>query len=119
MALLDAIKALRMYQQLNVPILGIVENMSYFRAPDTGKEYDLFGRGGAKAAAERLGVPFLGEVPINIAIRTSGDAGTPAEVFEKSDDTTREAVIGFVRRLAGQVSIKAAAQPAPLELKIT
>jgi ATP-binding protein involved in chromosome partitioning len=118
-ALLDAIKALRMYQQLNVPILGIVENMSYFRAPDTGKEYDLFGRGGAKTAAERLGVPFLGEVPINISIRTSGDAGTPTEVFEKSDETTREAVMGFVRRLAGQVSIRAATQPAPLELKIT
>lgn len=118
-ALLDAIKALRMYQQLNVSILGIVENMSYFRAPDTGKEYDLFGRGGAKQAAERLGVPFLGEIPINIAIRTSGDAGTPAEVFEKSDAATREAVTNFVRRLAGQVSIKAATQPAPLELKIT
>lgn len=118
-ALLDAIKALRMYQQLNVPILGIVENMSYFRAPDTGKEYDLFGRGGARAAAERLGVPFLGEVPINISIRVSGDSGNPAEVFEKSDDATREAVIGFIRRLAGQVSIKAATQTAPLELKIT
>ncbi len=118
-ALLDAIKALRMYQQLNVPILGVVENMSYFRAPDTGKEYDLFGRGGAKQAAERLGVPFLGEVPINISIRTSGDNGTPVDVFERADDVTRESVMGFVRRLAGQVSIKAAMQTTPLELKIT
>jgi ATP-binding protein involved in chromosome partitioning len=118
-ALLDSIKALRMYQQLNVPILGIVENMSYFRAPDTGKEYDLFGRGKAKAEAERLGVPFLGEIPVNISIRTSGDEGTPASVFEKTDDATRDAVMNYVRRLAGQVSIKAATQPAPLKLKIT
>jgi ATP-binding protein involved in chromosome partitioning len=118
-ALLDAIKALRMYQQLNVDILGIVENMSYFRAPDTGKEYDLFGRGGAKRAAERVGVPFLGEIPINVTIRIAGDAGTPADVFEKTDDATRSAVIDFVRRLAGQISVKNLSPESPLELKIT
>lgn len=118
-ALLDAIKALRMYQQLNVDILGIVENMSYFRAPDTGKEYDLFGRGGAKKAAERVGVPFLGEIPINISIRISGDAGSPADCFDKTDEATREGIMSFVRRLAGQISIKSLGAAAPLELKIT
>ncbi|RIK62819.1 MAG: hypothetical protein DCC65_16870 [Planctomycetota bacterium] len=118
-ALLDAIKALRMYQQLNVDILGIVENMSYFRAPDTGKEYDLFGRGGAKKAAERVGVPFLGEIPINVAIRASGDAGTPADCFDKTDPATRDGIMSFVRRLAGQVSIKSLSAAPPLELKIT
>lgn len=118
-ALLDATKALRMYQQLNVEILGIVENMSYFTAPDTGKQYDLFGRGGAKAAAERLKVPFLGEIPINIGIRTSGDAGTPLEIFEKADAATRNAVTNFVRNLAGQVSMRSMMQQAPVELKIT
>ncbi len=118
-ALLDAIKALRMYQQLNVDILGIVENMSYFRAPDTGKEYDLFGRGGARKAAERVGVTFLGEIPINISIRTSGDAGTPADCFEKTDEATRDAILAFVRRLAGQVSVKNLGQGQPLELRIT
>jgi ATP-binding protein involved in chromosome partitioning len=118
-ALLDAVRALRMYQQLNVDILGIVENMSYFRAPDTGREYDLFGRGGARHAAERLGVPFLGEVPINIGVREAGDSGNPADCFERTDETTREAIMGFVRKLAGQVSIKVMSRPAPLELKIT
>jgi ATP-binding protein involved in chromosome partitioning len=118
-ALLDAVKALRMYQQLNVDILGIVENMSYFRAPDTGKEYDLFGRGGGKKAAERLNVPFLGEIPINIAIRVAGDGGTPAANFEKTDEATRESIMGFVRNLAGQVSMRNASQTSGLELKIT
>jgi ATP-binding protein involved in chromosome partitioning len=118
-ALLDAIKALRMYQQLNVDILGIVENMSYFVAPDTGREYDLFGRGGARKAAERVGVPFLGEIPINIGIRVAGDAGTPAANFDKTDATTREGIMAFVRNMAAQVSLKNATRAAPLELKIT
>lgn len=118
-ALLDAVKALRMYQQLNVHILGIVENMSYFRAPDTEQEYDLFGRGGAKRAAERLDIPFLGEVPINIGIRVSGDQGTPVANFEETDDATRDSIMSFVRNLAAQVSIKNSQQAPPLELKIT
>jgi ATP-binding protein involved in chromosome partitioning len=118
-ALLDAIKALRMYQQLNVPILGIVENMSYFIAPDTGKEYDLFGRGGARKAAERVSVPFLGEIPININIRVSGDAGTPVTNFDGADATSNEAIMSFVRTLAGRISVQSMLQPAPLELKIT
>jgi ATP-binding protein involved in chromosome partitioning len=118
-ALLDAIKALRMYQQLNVPILGIVENMSYFIAPDTGKEYDLFGRGGAKKAAERVGVPFLGEIPININIRVSGDAGNPVTNFEGSAASCKDAIMQFVRNLAGRISVQTMLQPAPLELKIT
>jgi ATP-binding protein involved in chromosome partitioning len=118
-ALLDAVRALRMYQQLNVDILGIVENMSYFIAPDTGREYDLFGRGGAKRAAGRVGVPFLGEIPINIDIRVAGDAGDPAAIFEKTAPATRDAVTSFVRNLVEQVLAKNAAQPPPLELRIT
>ncbi len=105
-ALLDAVKALNMYQQLKIAPLGIVENMSYFVAPDTGTVYDLFGRGGAKKAAERLGVPCLGEIPINISIREAGDDGTPVANFEKTDDATREAIMSFVRNLAGQVSMR-------------
>lgn len=118
-ALLDATKALRMYQQLNVAILGIVENMSYFAAPDTGTEYDLFGRGGARSAAERLSVPFLGEIPINIGIRKSGDDGTPAANFDETDEATQEAISSFVRNLAGQVSIKNSMRTNTVELKIT
>lgn len=118
-ALLDAVKALRMYQQLNIEILGLVENMSYFRAPDTGIEYDLFGRGGAKKAAERMDVPFLGEIPINIMIRQSGDEGTPARNFVSTDAATRDAIMSYVRNVAGQVSVRNMASEKPLELKIT
>jgi ATP-binding protein involved in chromosome partitioning len=63
-------------------VLGIVENMSYFIAPDTGKRYDIFGHGGARREAEKLGVPFLGEVPLVMAIRETSDAGTPIVVAE-------------------------------------
>src|SRR5574338_1441922 len=63
-SLIDARKALKMFSRVNVPVLGIVENMSYFIAPDTGKKYDIFGHGGARREAEKLGVPFLGEVPL-------------------------------------------------------
>jgi hypothetical protein len=107
-----------MYQQLNVDILGIVENMSYFIAPDTGHEYDLFGRGGAKRAAEKLGVPFLGEIPINVNIPKAGDSGRPADVFESDAQGISTAVTSFVETLAGQVSIKAATQSEPLTLNI-
>ncbi|MFH1417230.1 MAG: Mrp/NBP35 family ATP-binding protein [Planctomycetota bacterium] len=112
-ALLDAVRAMRMYQQLNVGILGFVENMSYFIAPDTGKEYDLFGRGGAKRAAERVGAPFLGEIPINIGIRESGDAGTPASILDDTDEATRNAIMTFVRNMAGRISIANAAPQQP------
>ncbi|MBP0614370.1 Mrp/NBP35 family ATP-binding protein [Jiella mangrovi] len=77
LALIDARKGLAMFQKVEVPLLGIVENMSYFIAPDTGNRYDIFGHGGARDEAERLGVPFLGEVPIEMAIRESSDAGRP------------------------------------------
>ncbi|TFF23369.1 iron-sulfur cluster carrier protein ApbC [Jiella endophytica] len=82
LALIDARKGLAMFKKVDVPVLGIVENMSYFVAPDTGKRYDIFGHGGARAEAERLGVPFLGEVPIEMAIRESSDAGRPVVASE-------------------------------------
>ncbi|RIY02131.1 MRP family ATP-binding protein [Aureimonas flava] len=77
LALIDARKGLAMFRKVEVPVLGIVENMSYFVAPDTGRRYDIFGHGGARAEAERLGVPFLGEVPLEMAIREGSDAGLP------------------------------------------
>jgi ATP-binding protein involved in chromosome partitioning len=82
LALIDARKGLAMFQRVDVPVLGIVENMSYFVAPDTGKRYDIFGHGGARREAERLGVPFLGEVPLVMAIRETSDAGTPIVVSD-------------------------------------
>ena len=82
LALIDARKGLNMFNKVEVPVLGIVENMSYFIAPDTGNRYDIFGHGGAKAEAETIGVPFLGEVPLTMSIRETSDAGTPVVVSE-------------------------------------
>jgi ATP-binding protein involved in chromosome partitioning len=82
LALIDARKGLNMFRRVEVPVLGIVENMSYFIAPDTGKRYDIFGHGGAKAEAQRLGVPFLGEVPLDMAIRETSDTGLPLVVSD-------------------------------------
>jgi len=82
LALIDARKGLNMFRKVDVPVLGIVENMSYFIAPDTGKRYDIFGHGGARREAERLGVPFLGEVPLVMGIRESSDEGRPVVASE-------------------------------------
>jgi ATP-binding protein involved in chromosome partitioning len=89
LALIDARKGLNMFRRVEVPLLGIVENMSYFLAPDTGRRYDIFGHGGAKAEAERLGVPFLGEVPLTMNIRETSDAGTPVVVADPDGPQAR------------------------------
>jgi ATP-binding protein involved in chromosome partitioning len=77
LALIDARRGIAMFRRVNVPILGIVENMSTFICPKCGERTDIFGHGGARHEAERLGVPFLGEVPLDIAIRENSDAGKP------------------------------------------
>ncbi len=74
-ALIDAVKAIAMFRKVSIPVLGVVENMSYFLCPDNGKRYNIFGSGGARSKAEELEAPFLGEVPIQIPIRERGDAG--------------------------------------------
>ena len=76
-ALIDARKAVAMFQKTNVTVLGIVENMSYFVCPGDGRRYDIFGSGGGEREAARLRVPLLGKVPIDIAVRESGDVGRP------------------------------------------
>ncbi|NQW09320.1 MAG: Mrp/NBP35 family ATP-binding protein [Alphaproteobacteria bacterium] len=76
-ALLDARKGLNMFLRVDVPVFGIVENMSYFLCPHCGERSEIFSHGGARHEAERLGVPFLGEIPLHLAIREAGDAGTP------------------------------------------
>jgi ATP-binding protein involved in chromosome partitioning len=81
-ALLDARKGLNMFRRVDVPVLGIVENMSYFLCPHCGERSEIFGHGGARHEAERLGVPFLGEVPLHLSIRVAGDAGTPIVAAE-------------------------------------
>jgi len=82
-ALIDARKGLRMFQKVNVPVLGIIENMSYFEAPDTGKKYFIFGDGGAKREAEKIGVDLLGQIPLDILIREKSDEGNPIYAFDK------------------------------------
>ncbi|MDH4442596.1 MAG: Mrp/NBP35 family ATP-binding protein [Rhizobium sp.] len=88
LALIDARKGINMFNKVEVPVLGIVENMSYFIAPDTGNRYDIFGHGGARAEAEAIGVPFLGEVPLTISIREHSDAGIPVVVAEPDSPQT-------------------------------
>jgi ATP-binding protein involved in chromosome partitioning len=77
LALIDARRGIAMFRRVNVPVLGIVENMSMFICPQCGTRSDIFGHGGARREAERLGVPFLGEVPLDIVIREKSDSGTP------------------------------------------
>jgi ATP-binding protein involved in chromosome partitioning len=84
LSLVDARRGLAMFRKVNVPVLGIVENMSYFQCPHCGTRTDIFGHGGARHEAERLGVPFLGEIPLHISIRTTSDSGTP--VVESEPD---------------------------------
>ncbi len=78
LALIDARKGIGMFQKVGVPVLGLIENMSYFLAPDTGKRYDIFSSGGARREALRQRVPFLGEIPLQPEIREGSDAGKPA-----------------------------------------
>jgi ATP-binding protein involved in chromosome partitioning len=77
LSLIDARRGLAMFKKVNVPVLGIVENMSYFQCPQCGTRSDIFGHGGARHEAERMGVPFLGEIPLHMSIRATSDAGTP------------------------------------------
>ena len=76
-----------MFGKVNIPVIGMIENMSGFICPDNGKRYDIFGSGGAKAAAEQGDIPFLGDVPLHMSIRTDGDAGKAGDVFD--EETTR------------------------------
>ncbi len=88
-ALLDARKALDMFDKTRVPILGIIENMSSYICPNCGHEAHIFGHGGAHAEADRLGVPFLGEIPLDLAIRLAGDGGTPIAALEPQSAEAR------------------------------
>jgi ATP-binding protein involved in chromosome partitioning len=82
LALIDARRGVAMFNRVNVPVLGVVENMSYFLCPSCGTRSDIFGHGGARAEAQRLGVPFLGEVPLHMTIREKSDAGLPVVATE-------------------------------------
>ncbi|WP_315833140.1 Mrp/NBP35 family ATP-binding protein [Bradyrhizobium prioriisuperbiae] len=98
LALIDARRGIAMFRKVNVPVLGIVENMSYFQCPECGTRSDIFGHGGARHEAERLGVPFLGEIPLHMSIRSTSDAGTP--VVESEADGTHA---GLYRAIGAKV----------------
>lgn len=109
LALLDAVKAIAMFRKVNIPLLGMVENMSGFICPGCGKRYDIFGKGGAEQRAKELSVPFLGAVPINILVRESGDAGSFDRLFE--DPIAGPALTSLSHRLARQLADSARQTP--------
>jgi len=89
-ALIDARKAATMFDKVNVPVIGLIENMSYFMSPSDGKRYDIFGSGGGEREARRLRVPLLGQIPIDIATRESGDRGMPIVNEDRRSPVTAE-----------------------------
>jgi len=105
-ALMDARRAVKMYEQLNVPCLGIIENMSYYLCPKCGHRDELFDHGGAQSAAGELGVPFLGEIPLNVKIRIHGDTGCPEKLFTDTPDYVTQAIQRVVSNTAEQISIR-------------
>src|SRR5499427_5539247 len=110
LALIDARRGVAMFRRVNVPVLGVVENMSYFVCPQCGTRSDIFGHGGARDEAERLGVPFLGEVPLDIAIREKSDSGSP--VVATAPDSTHAK---YYRKIAMRVrdGLAVSSRPAP------
>jgi ATP-binding protein involved in chromosome partitioning len=108
-ALLDATKAIAMFRKVNIPVLGMVENMAFFVCPDTGKRWDIFGSGGARRTAQELEIPFLGEVPLQIPIREHGDAGRTAANYD--DPAARPYLQGICERLVGNLAATSAARP--------
>jgi ATP-binding protein involved in chromosome partitioning len=89
-ALIDARKAAAMFEKVNVPVIGLIENMSYFVCPNDGERFDIFGHGGGEREAKRLRVPLLGQVPIDIALRESGDRGIPITAENETSPVTAE-----------------------------
>ncbi len=112
LALIDARRGIAMFRRVNVPVLGIVENMSTFICPHCGTRSDIFGHGGARHEAERLGVPFLGEVPLDISIRETSDAGLPI-VATQPDGPHAAAYRAIAERVRDQLGSGAGAKPAP------
>ena len=103
LALTVASKAIAMFQKLNVPVLGIIENMSYYACPHCGHREEIFGHGGAREAAKKLRLPFLGEIPLDPVIRVQSDAGNPVALDAKS--LNGKAFQEVAAALAEQVSL--------------
>ena len=112
LALIDARRGIAMFKRVNVPVLGIVENMSYFICPQCGTRSDIFSHGGARHEAERMGVPFLGEVPLEMTIRETSDAGLPI-VATKPDSPQAAAYRAIAARVRDELSGRAATKAPP------
>ena len=104
-ALIDARKATTMFHKTNVPVLGLVENMSYFVTPDTGQRIPIFGEGGGKREAERLGVPLLAQVPIESVVREGGDLGRPVARFA-GDSASAQAFTQLAEQVQGMLTLE-------------
>lgn len=100
----DAMKAVAMFEKLDVPVFGMIENFSYFVAPDTGTRYDIFGHGGAAKAADELGIDFLGEIPIEPAVREGADNGIPVVVGAPESESAK-AIDKIARNVAARISV--------------
>ncbi len=105
-SLSDVRRAVKMFEQVNVPVLGVIENMSYFIAPDTGNRYEIFGRGGGQSLCDEYGLNFLGEVPLGMEVREGGDTGVPV-VIGSPDSPQAAAFRHVAEEVARQVSIEA------------
>jgi ATP-binding protein involved in chromosome partitioning len=112
LALIDARKGLNMFKKVNVPLIGIVENMSYFICTSCGQRHDIFGHGGARAEASRLGVPFLGEVPLDMDVRIRSDSGEP--VVATAPDSQHAAIYrDIARQVWAALETGGLSRPAP------
>jgi ATP-binding protein involved in chromosome partitioning len=111
-ALIDARRAVSMFEKTHIPILGVVENMAYFTDPSTGQPIEIFGRGGAKAVAETLKAPFLGEIPIEVALRQACDAGRPF-VVEHPESSAAKAFLAIAEQVAASLDEGGELKPPP------
>jgi ATP-binding protein involved in chromosome partitioning len=103
-ALEDATKAVAMFEKLNVPVFGIVENMSYFVCPDCTARHEIFGHGGAREAADEIGIDFLGEIPLESRVRAGGDTGKPV-VVAAPESPAAEAFVAVAEKVAAKLSV--------------
>jgi len=112
LALIDARRGVEMFKRVNVPVLGVIENMSYFVCPKCGERHDIFGHGGARQEADKLGVPFLGEVPLHMAIRETSDSGRPV-VATDPDGPHARVYREIAGRVRDQLKVSGAGRAAP------
>ena len=110
-ALIDARKGLNMFRKVDVPVLGLIENMSYFVCPNCNHRTEIFGHGGARQEADRLGMDFLGEIPLDLAIRETSDGGTPIVAYQPDGEHAR-AYLDIAARVWASIEAARAEQAA-------